>query len=594
MAIVFSGTNLTSSTEKNLSSANSAVEKSLGKLSSGQKINTPVDDAGGAAVSMKLAAAIKRLSAVESNLMNADSFVRVQDDALKSIGDLVSRMSELKILSQDVTKTPTDFLNYATEYWELAAEIRQIGQRTFNGIPLFSSTDKEQFLHCQSRQEGGQTIELVLPPLKEPSLLDVFGEKLYQVITGVMDWENANAQALSKGGHLASITSSEEWKEILWQLGNAVTTDPLWIGLKQSGGPEPAGGWEWITKELVSYTKWMAGEPDNDGYTGVGAAANAVAWNLHPDCRRWYDEEKGNSITVPGQWDGGYLLEYWADDSKTTKVYEMVKADLNWNDARVAAYAGKRDTGKADIPADLEPHLANISSETELNDAKQQLTDAGALPSRNKLWLGGYQPDDVVEPPATAGWKWLPDVDGGVEPPWTVPNGQDSTNWYMGKTGVNGSGSDIWGPWCVNQPDDVGQGTPNAWAGYISGPFGEWSDTVYTNQVNEGIVGYLFEKKNDLTNIPLEGITRTLEWVAHYRARCGAESMAIGIAATAARTASVNLEAARSRIADVDVADATVALTRAKILAETGAKMLVKAHEAMQLTVKLVQSLPAQ
>ena len=141
------------------------------------------------------------------------------------------------------------------------------------------------------------------------------------------------------------------------------------------------------------------------------------------------------------------------------------------------------------------------------------------------------------------------------------------------------------------QPDNVASSVLNEDVGYISGPYGEWADST-GDPASKGIKGYLLEKDNDFTKIPLSGIIRTLEWVAHYRARCGAESMAIGIAATAARTAHVNLEQARSRIADVDVAQATVALTRAKILSETGAKMLVKAHEAMQIAVKLLESLP--
>lgn len=447
MAVVL-GHTLTSGAERHLNKANEAVSKSLASLSSGQKIVTLADDAGGAAVAAKLDATLKRLVAVESNLMNADSFVRVQDDALKSVGDLVTRMSELKILSQDASKGPGDIANYATEYWELAAEIRKIGQRTFNGIPLFSRTDQEEFLHCQSRQDGGPTIDIVLPPLKEPSLLDVFGEHIYEIVQNAIQWNAAQSEAELKGGHLATITSSEEWKEILWQLGNKVTADPLWIGLRQTGGPEPEGGWHWITNEIFAYTKWKDGEPDNDGFSGVGSAADRLAWNLVPGCGRWYDETKTSKLTVPNAWDGGYLLEYWSDSSKTTKVYEMVKTDLTWDEAKAAAYAGKRDLGSPDIPPDQEPHLASLSSEQELNEARNQLKAAGNFPSSNKLWLGGYQPDNVSEPPPTNGWQWIADVDGGVSPPWTVPIGQDASGWYMGNTG----GVDIWGPWCVNQP----------------------------------------------------------------------------------------------------------------------------------------------
>ena len=47
----------------NLAASNSMLQRSLNRLSSGSKIVSPADDAGGLAVSMKLSAAAKRSAA---------------------------------------------------------------------------------------------------------------------------------------------------------------------------------------------------------------------------------------------------------------------------------------------------------------------------------------------------------------------------------------------------------------------------------------------------------------------------------------------------------------------------------------------------
>jgi flagellin-like hook-associated protein FlgL len=229
--------------------------------------------------------------------------------------------------------------------------------------------------------------------------------------------------------------------------------------------------------------------------------------------------------------------------------------------------------------------LATLKSDAEYNACFDQMAAQG-IRENHMLWLGGFQsiPNGWIETKQTAGenWFWVPELDPGSTPITGQTSGVSAlpAN-FIAKHSPHG------------EPDDVSSSVVNENAAYLSGPFGEWYDSVEDPNA-EGVKGYLLEKDTDFTKIPLSGITRALEWVAHYRAQCGAESMAIGIAATAARTAHVNLEHARSRIADVDVAQATVALTRAKILSETGAQMLVKAHEAMQLALKLVQDLPSK
>ncbi|MBT3570300.1 MAG: flagellin, partial [Opitutae bacterium] len=123
-----------------LSKNNAALQKSLTRLSSGTRINKPSDDAGGLAVSMKLNASINRLKGVNNNIQNAVSFLEVQDGVLEGAASILTRMGELKALSQDVLKNSSDIANYNAEFKNLQVQLFQISEETFNGVSLFATT----------------------------------------------------------------------------------------------------------------------------------------------------------------------------------------------------------------------------------------------------------------------------------------------------------------------------------------------------------------------------------------------------------------------------------------------------------------------
>lgn len=120
-----------------LHQSSKALQKSLTRLSSGKKINSPSDDSGGLAVSMKLSSAIGRNKSVISNIQNALSFAEVQDGALSSSAKVIDRMSELKALSSDVIKSASDVENYNVEFKALQEQLHSIASEKFNGISLF-------------------------------------------------------------------------------------------------------------------------------------------------------------------------------------------------------------------------------------------------------------------------------------------------------------------------------------------------------------------------------------------------------------------------------------------------------------------------
>ncbi|MDQ8179663.1 flagellin [Pelagicoccus sp. SDUM812005] len=122
-----------------LSTVSSNLQQSLGRLSSGSRIMAPADDAGGLAVSMQMGAAIKRQAAASGTISNAMSYLQTQDGALGAVNEIFSRIGELKVLSEDVTKNATDKENYETEFQALQEQLQALSVEKFNGLSLFNT-----------------------------------------------------------------------------------------------------------------------------------------------------------------------------------------------------------------------------------------------------------------------------------------------------------------------------------------------------------------------------------------------------------------------------------------------------------------------
>ena len=153
----------------NIGNTNAQLQRSLQRLSSGSRINSSFDDAGGLAVSMKLSASIRRTEATQANVNNALSFLETQDGVLKSADKVLSRMAELASMATDVTKSTNDLALYQTEVDSLKTQLNSFLSERFNGISLFGGgvntagavlvgTNNTATLSVVTAEVGGQTV----------------------------------------------------------------------------------------------------------------------------------------------------------------------------------------------------------------------------------------------------------------------------------------------------------------------------------------------------------------------------------------------------------------------------------------------------
>jgi flagellin len=163
MSVVINTNSAATSAAYNLSNTNVNLQRSLNRLSSGSRINSSADDAGGLAVSMKMSASIRRTDATLANVNNSLSLLQTQDGVLKTADKLLNRMSELATLAQDVTKATSDLSLYNTELNQLKGQLNLMVGEKFNGISLFNSgssagLDVASTLTVVTSHDGAQTV----------------------------------------------------------------------------------------------------------------------------------------------------------------------------------------------------------------------------------------------------------------------------------------------------------------------------------------------------------------------------------------------------------------------------------------------------
>lgn len=99
-------------------------------------------------------------------------------------------------------------------------------------------------------------------------------------------WKASEAEAVSLGGHLATVRNQAEEDWIFKTFGNYKDVQRLlWIGLSDTA---KKFHFSWSSGESVSYTKWGKGEPNN---VGSGEDFVAIFYPNHHAANHWNDWE---------------------------------------------------------------------------------------------------------------------------------------------------------------------------------------------------------------------------------------------------------------------------------------------------------------
>jgi len=141
MALVINTNAASLIAQRNLAVNNSALSKSVQRLSSGLRINSAADDAAGLSISEKLTAQIRSISVAVRNSQDGVSLSQVAEGGLTEIGSILTRMRELAEQSSNGTLGTSERSALDNEYAQLISEIDRISNVTeFNGIKLLDGS----------------------------------------------------------------------------------------------------------------------------------------------------------------------------------------------------------------------------------------------------------------------------------------------------------------------------------------------------------------------------------------------------------------------------------------------------------------------
>src|SRR5262245_55801 len=127
--------------QRNLAATQTALAASVGRLSSGMRINTAADDAAGLGISENLQANIRSLAQAQRNANDGISLTQVAEGSMNDMQGIVTRMRELAVQSANGTLGATERGYIQSEFTQLSKEVDRISKVTnFNGQQLIDGT----------------------------------------------------------------------------------------------------------------------------------------------------------------------------------------------------------------------------------------------------------------------------------------------------------------------------------------------------------------------------------------------------------------------------------------------------------------------
>jgi flagellin len=114
---------------------------------------------------------------------------------------------------------------------------------------------------------------------------------------------------------------------------------------------------------------------------------------------------------------------------------------------------------------------------------------------------------------------------------------------------------------------------------------------VYIFEIQNGRFSPIDEAQTVTITETTAEVTVTLEQIVGYIAQNGAKQAALGILTDSSEVKRINLEAARSRITDTDVAVEMQNLSKAKILSQIGALSVKQSVDSQKAILQIIDDL---
>lgn len=145
--------------QRHLQESSRESERSIARLSSGQRIVNAGDDAAGLAISQNLKAEIMGLKQAQRNANDGISFVQTGEGALNEVSNILIRLRELGVQAASDSIGDGERALLDREFQEMKSEVERISQVTnYNGRKLLDGSGGELSFQVGARTGEGQVI----------------------------------------------------------------------------------------------------------------------------------------------------------------------------------------------------------------------------------------------------------------------------------------------------------------------------------------------------------------------------------------------------------------------------------------------------
>jgi flagellin len=553
MSLSINNNSLSLNTQRKLADHTNEANRLIARLSSGARIGGAADDPAGQALASRMTSQLTGMSQAMRSINDATSMLQVADSTLSNITDSLQRLRELAVASGNGAYTDSDRNTLQAEADQILTHITQTGNgAAFNGQTIFSqdngnaNEDKKKRAVLDSLRAGWLSSA-------EDMVQQYYGLQA-DGVTLKINLDTTDGQS----GVLASVTgSTAPGSDITLNIDMADFSDIT----TPDGGSGPLYDDRVVAHEMVhaimlrstsfNFPQWFT-----EGTAElIQGADERVAGALASG--QTADDIVGTIAGGGFTYEGGYVASRYLHDRlksmgvdggmKGLMTYLSAHRTADLDTALNAVTGGQyHDTG--DFMADFSAHGASFITDT-MNLAN---ADTGAI--------GGL------------------DADGGPS--------RDA----QGVVADAGSGT----PdrplrnFKVEYPD-IGTAAPSMRRVQIQAG-ADASDLIDMQfaAVNANALGLGDLDMHD-TAVALLHIDDALAFVSEQRVQVGAYSNRMDVVASNNQTASMNLEAARGRIQDVDYAGDTVQLTRVQILQQAASAMLTQANGEPRAVLALLR-----
>ncbi|EMK3393978.1 flagellin [Vibrio parahaemolyticus] len=278
--------------QRHLTSATDMLNQSMGRLSSGKRINSAKDDAAGLQISNRLQSQMRGLDVAVRNANDGISIMQTAEGAMSEVTNIMQRMRDLSLQSANGSNSQAERTALQEEVTALNDELNRIAETTsFGGRKLLNGTfGKSSF---QIGAASGEAVQIELKSMRTDGL-DMGGFSYVAQGRADSDWqvkENANDLTMSftnRSGETEKIQINAKAGDDIEELATYINsqTDKVTASVNEKGqlqifmaGEETAG--------TISFSGDLASElgmslkgydaVNNLNITTVGGAQQAVA-----------------------------------------------------------------------------------------------------------------------------------------------------------------------------------------------------------------------------------------------------------------------------------------------------------------------------